>query len=719
MLSSRFVGGAVVAAALSIFAPGCDETYPAPLEGPAVVARFDARPSNTTCRAEVLPLGPVKLEPVFNGLDRPLRMIDRPDKGLLYIAEMPGRVKVIDKATGAISLALDLVGKVSDFEDQGLFGLAIHPTKAFAYVVVDRKSDSTSLKDFPFRSEVLRFALSADGKTLDPASEKLVIRIDRYSLIHTAGTAEFGPDGLLYIGAGDGGRTDTFYPTDKLPGSILRLDVDKTEPYAIPDGNPYAKGGGRPEIYAGGFRNPWRFTFDRENGDLWVGDVGENVFEEINRVEVGKNYGWPVFEGTLCTKRDPACPSAGLVPPVYEYPHSEGASITGGYVYRGKLVPDLVGKYVFADFTAGHLRSTDLNAPTPPVAGGSRVTFLNPGGPKPMMAGLAEDANGELYALGWSDGIIYRMVKGDVEAKPVFPTFLSQTGCADPVDPTKPAKGLVPYGVNSELWSDGAQKRRFLAIPDGTTLHASENGHLDLPKGGVAVKEFTIDGKRIETRLLRHHADDTWSGSTYEWNESQTDATLLEAAKEKTLANGQVWSFPSPIQCFTCHKEAAGFSLGTEAQQFNRDFDYAPGQRTNQLTMLADIGYVDARLEPAKTPRLPELESMAPVESRARGYLHTNCSFCHREGGGTGTAIDFRFDQPLAAFRGCAQASNAGGRGTFLLVPGKPEESVIWLRMTSRGNQGYGPMPALSTNKVDDAAAKVLAAWIGSLTKCE
>lgn len=707
LLSYRFVGGVVVAAAVSVLAPGCDETFPAPLETPPPVVRFDVRPSNTTCRAEVLPVGPVKLEPVYEGLDRPLRMVDRPDRGLLYVAEMPGRVKVIDKDTGVISVALDLVGKVVDDQDQGLFGLAIHPTKPFAYVVVDRKSDATSLKDLPARSEILRFAISADGKTLDPASEKLVIRIDRYSALHSAGTAEFGPDGLLYLGAGDGGRPDSFHPKDKLVGSVLRLDVDKAEPYAIPDGNPFAKGGGAPEVYAFGFRNPWRFSFDKVTGEMWLGDVGENVFEELDKIEVGKNYGWPVFEGTRCTKRDPTCPTAGLVPPVFEYPHSEGGSITGGYIYRGKVLTDFVGKYVYADFTAGHLRAIDPTVKDP------KVTFLNPGGPKPMMAGLAEDAQGELYALGWSDGKIYRMVKGDAESKPTFPALLSQTGCAEG------AKGLVPYGVNMELWSDGAQKRRFLAIPDGTVLHATPEGHLDIPKGGVAVKEFAIDGKRIETRLLRHHPDDTWSGSTYEWNDAQTDATLLETAKEKKLANGQVWSFPSPIQCFTCHKEAAGFSLGTEVVQFNRDFDYAPGQRTNQLTTLADIGYVDVRLEPGKTPRLPELESGAPVEDRARGYLHANCSICHREGGGTGAIMDFRFGQPFSAIKGCQQAGNSGGRGTFLLVAGEPQESVIYNRMTSRGEQGYGPMPALATNVVDDAAAKVLAAWITSLAKCE
>jgi len=709
----RLLWAARVGVVLAVFSPACDETFPTPLEAAAPLARFEVRPSNTTCLAENLPPGLVNLEPVYTGFDHPLRYVERRDKGLAYVAEMPGRIKVIDLTTKAVNVAVDLVGEVVDFEGQGLFGLAIHPTKPFAYVVVDRKNDASSLKDLPYRSEVIRFAISADGKTFDKASEKLILRVDRLNSIHTVDTVEFGADGLLYISAGDGGRPDRFHPVDQLPGAILRIDVDKAEPYGIPDANPFAKGGGRPELYAWGFRNPWRFTFDSQTGDIWLGDVGENSFEEIDKVEIGKNYGWPIFEGTTCTKRDPSCPSAGLVPPYFEYPHSQGGSVTAGYVYRGKAIPALVGKFVYADFTAGRINAID-------AVKDPKSTWINPGGPRPMIAGFAEDLDRELYALGWSDGNIYRLAKGEDQPRPVFPMQLSKTGCVDAADPTKMAPGLVPYGVNMELWSDGAEKKRYLALPDGTQLHATPEGHLDLPKGAVAVKEFAIGGKRIETRLLRHHPDDSWSGSTYEWNDAQTDATLLEDKKEKKLSTGQTWFFPSPIQCFICHKDTSGVTLGTEALQLNRDFDYTSGQRTNQLTTLADIGYVDARLEPGKAPKLPAIDSADPATDRARAYLHANCSFCHREGGGTGVDMEFRFGVPFDKMQVCDKlAANSGGRGTTRVVPGKPQESVLFLRMTSRGDVGYGPMPPLSSNVVDDKAAAALSAWISSLTKCD
>jgi len=703
--------GGVLASVVAVVFPACDETVPPPLAGAQTAARFEARPANATCLAPPVPSGPVRLKVLYEGFRHPLRLIDRP--GLIYVAEMPGRVKVRDKASGVVTTALDLVGSVTAADELGLFGLVVHPTKPFAYLVVDRDPDATSPKETPYRSEVVRFTIADGGKTFDRASEKLILRIDRAQREHGAGDIAFGPDGMLYIGTGDGMRVVPRYPTDQIVGSILRIDVDKADPYAIPEGNPYARGGGRGEVYAGGFRNPWRFSFDRLNGDLWVGDVGQGAFEEINRVEVGKNYGWPVLEGTKCNRPEVTCDATGLTPPYFAYAHTEGFSVTGGYVYRGKTLPTLAGKYVFADFTTGQLRALEDSSTGP------RSIFLNPGGIKPLIAALSEDADGELYALGWDTGSIYKLVAGTDATTPVFAPRLSQTGCVDPGDPGKMATGLVPYGVNVELWSDGADKRRFLAIPDGTTLHAADNGHLDLPKGGVAVKEFSSDGKRIETRFLRHHTDGTWSAATYEWNDDQTDALLLETAKEKTLPNGQTWSFPGRVQCFVCHTAAAGITLGTESLQLNGDFDYARGQRTNQLTTLAAIGYLDRALDLTTTPRLPRLTSGAPVEDRARAYLHANCSNCHRDGGGTGAPMDFRFGLPRSALKGCAVSGNSGGRGTYLLDPGHPELSVIAQRMKSRGTVGYGPMPPLATNRPDDEAAGVLDEWITSLTTCE
>jgi uncharacterized repeat protein (TIGR03806 family) len=690
-------------------AAACSESFPTELATAAPGARLDARPSNTTCLAGTLPLGRVRLNPAFPGFTTPLRMIERRDLGFIYVAEMEGKVKVLDRATGQITTALDIVAQVAK-SGTSMFGMALHPdpTKPYVYLTVERDPDATTPPDKQFRDEVIRFTSNDGGKTFDPATEKLILRVDRPGSLHPTGTLEFGPDKFLYVGVGESNALPTDNRTASILGSIVRLDVDNGDPYAIPADNPFAAGGGRPEIWAYGFRNPWRFTFDRTTGDLWEGDVGDSSFEEVNHVEKGKNYGWPIMEGFGCYDGLP-CDQTGLTLPVYAYPHSEGSSISGGYVYRGKALTDLVGQYIFADYTIGHVWQLDGSGPT------AKAIFLNPGGPKPLISSMGEDADGEIYAIGWGDGILYRLEPGQSDDTPVWPATLSKTGCVDPANPTKVASGLVPYDVNVQLWSDGADKKRFVGLPDGATIHVGDDGDFDLPKGAVVVKEFSVDGKRIETRLLRHHLGGDWSGATYEWNDAETDATLLENAKDKVLPNGQTWTFPSSVQCFICHTEAAGITLGLETQQLNRDFTYAPGQSTNELQTLSDIGYLDKKIDSTMAARLPELDSSAALEDRARAYLQANCSMCHRAGGNTGVAMDLRYGLPRSAI-GCTPTNFRDVANVLTLSPGDPGHSSIFLRMSARDSW---QMPRIGTHIVDSDAVAVIHDWISSLKTCE
>jgi uncharacterized repeat protein (TIGR03806 family) len=707
-------------------AAACSETFPTELAPPVPPARFDSRPSNTTCLAGKLPVGRVRLEPTFKGYTYPLRMIEQRALGLVYVAEMAGRVKVLDRASGNITTGLDIVAKVAK-SGTSMFGMALHPqfpAKPYVYLTVERDPDATTPKDMPFRDEVIRFTSNDGGKTFDPASEKLILRVDRPGELHPVGTLEFGPDGFLYIGVGESNADPNANRLQSLLGSIVRIDIDNGDPYVVPIDNPYVGGGGRPEIWASGFRNPWRFTFDRMTGDIWEGDVGDSSWEEVNQIQRGRDYGWPILEGFGCWAGKPCDPS-GHTPPVYAYPHSEGASITGGYVYRGKAMPDLVGKYIFGDYVIGHVWMLEGSGTS------AKAVFLNPGGPKPLIASFGEDADGEIYAIGWDDGILYKLVPGETDNTPVWPALLSQTGCVDPSKPTEMAKGLVPYGVNTELWSDGATKRRFIGLPDGTTIHVAADGDFDLPNGAVVVKEFSVDGKRLETRLLRHHLGGEWTGATYVWNDAGTDATLHESAEDKKLPNGQTWAFPSSIQCFVCHTKQAGITLGIETQQLNRDFPYAVGQSTNELTTLSDIGYLDKKLDPTMSTRLPELASSAPVSDRARAYLYANCSQCHRKGGNTGVPMDLRYVvpdamgkpvSPLAAI-GCTPTTFPNVANVKTITPGDPSHSAIFLRMSTRADgrsvEGDYQMPKLATHKVDEDGAAVVSDWIKSLTKCE
>lgn len=686
----------------------CSEQLPAPLLPPDGGARFEARPANATCLAPPLSVGRVRLAPTYEGFVNPMAMQLRADRGLLYVGEVAGRIKAYDLATKQITTALDLSATVSR-QHEGLFGFVTHPTKPYIYLAVERDLDPKTAGENLNRGEIIRLTSNDGGRTYDPASETLILRVDRPGVLHPLGTLRFDKDGSLYIAVGEVGLP---YTTSELYGSILRLDVDGGTPYAIPPDNPYAKGGGRPEVWAGGFRNPWQFSFDRLTGELWEGDVGDDSWEEINKVEKGKNYGYPTLEGNTCL-RSAACDRTGLTPPLFVYPHSDGRSVTGGFVYRGSALPELAGKYVFADFTVGHLRVLEGEGAN------AKAVLLNSGGPKPLIPALGEDADGELYVVGYDSGIIYKVTPGDglTGAAYGFPDRLSQTGCVDPQDPKTFAAGLVSYGVNVGLWSDGLDKRRAVAIPDGTTVKVDPvSGHFDLPEGTVVVKEFSSNGRPIETRLLRRHAGGVWTGTTYEWNDAGTDALLVEQAKEKVLPNGQTWLLPSQIQCFGCHTDAAGTSLGLETQQLNGDHAYGPRQSENQLAKLSAIGYLDRAVDPATAPRLPRLQSSEPVEDRARAYLHSNCAMCHRENGPTGKLMDLRYGLPLSAIRSCTPSGGLPVPDTFIIKPGAPEASALFLRMSSR----TGPtMPPVGSHQVDTLALSVIESWIRGRTTCD
>ncbi len=248
---SRLIFAAIALLFALTSGAACTESTPKALTA-AKAGGLDARSKNQTCLAPNNPGGRIILEKAYGPFTRPLMMVERRERGLIYIAEMPGRVKAIDIATGNVSTVLDLVGKVGTFFEQGLLGLAIHPTRPYAYVTVERDADATSLKDLPYRAEILRFDVSADGRTFDPASEKLILRIDRPTTDHYPGNLIFGPnDGFLYIGVGDGGQyadipANTTYDPNLLLGSILRIDVDGGDRYAVPKDNPFVGGGARP-----------------------------------------------------------------------------------------------------------------------------------------------------------------------------------------------------------------------------------------------------------------------------------------------------------------------------------------------------------------------------------------------------------------------------------------------------------------------------------------
>lgn len=372
----------------------------------------DSTANNSAARGSVCPLATianglvtVKLQQVFTGLTFtfPMGLNQAPgDNSRWFLLEREGIVKVFANAPGVTTASafIDIHTLVDQSGEGGLLGMAFHPGFAQNGQVFLSYTRSGS----PLVSYVSRFISADNGKTIDPASEQPVLKLDQPYANHDGGDIHFGPDGYLYIGFGDGGSggdpLGNGQDTNTLLGAMLRIDVDHGTPYSIPSTNPFVSGGGKPEIYAWGLRNPWRWSFDRKTHALWLGDVGQNSWEEVDCVEAGQNYGWNVREGAHCYNSS-TCNASGLTDPVTEYDHTQGCSIIGGYVYRGPAIPALQGAYVFGDYCSGRIWAlfNDINGK--PVArvladSGLRITSFGEGN------------DGELYVMG--SGKVFKIV---------------------------------------------------------------------------------------------------------------------------------------------------------------------------------------------------------------------------------------------------------------------------------------------------------------------
>lgn len=286
-------------------------------------------------------------------------LIPGDDRAVVLTQE--GVIYAVGDAEGSAETFLDIRDRIKRNLDneEGLLGIAFAPdfeTSREFYIYYS--------KDDPRRTTLSRFR--APGDTADPASEQVLLDVEQPYRNHNGGALAFGPDGMLYVGLGDGGSggdpQGNAQNTQTLLGSILRIDVSGGAGYTIPPDNPFVGGGGRPEIFAYGFRNPWRFSFDTQTGALWAGDVGQDAVEEVDLIERGKNYGWNIMEGSSCF-RAAACDTAGLTLPRAEYTHEFGCSVTGGRVYRGSAMPELVGWYVYADYCSGNVWAFDTADP--------------------------------------------------------------------------------------------------------------------------------------------------------------------------------------------------------------------------------------------------------------------------------------------------------------------------------------------------------------------
>jgi len=351
---------------------------------------------------------PPSLALVASGLSSPLFLTSPPgDNARLFIVEKTGRIRIVTNGTLLATPFLDISSQVSNGGEQGLLGLAFHPQYAQNGIFVVNYTNQSG------DTRVSRFTVSANPDLADGGSEQVVLGVAQPFENHNGGMLAFGRDGYLYVGLGDGGSggdpQGNGQDRTTLLGSILRLDIDGAAPYTIPPTNPFASSQTfRHEIWAYGVRNPWRFSFDRSTGDLYIGEVGQGAREEIDFQPAtstgGENYGWNIMEGAICFSPSSGCNQAGLTLPVLDYDHSQGCSVTGGYVYRGTAVPALQGRYLYADWCQGWVRSFRMQ-------GGQAVDRMDwptlaPGG---SITSFGQDAQGEVYVLV-GQGSVYRIV---------------------------------------------------------------------------------------------------------------------------------------------------------------------------------------------------------------------------------------------------------------------------------------------------------------------
>ncbi len=705
----------------------------------------------------------------------PIDLKPEPGTNRLSIAERPGRLYAVENAPASTTktLLLDIASKVQNTQDNGIMSFAFHPqfgqagspNRGYLYMYYMANGAPGG-----FFARLSRFTRADGATSFDPASEQILInQLDTHQW-HGGGSVVFGPDGFLYLAFGDegyqgtGSIASTQRIDDRLFGGVIRIDVDSnlarshpirrqplpagisyTQNYCIPNDNPFLSETGAflEEFWCIGIRSPHRMSFDPVTGRLWEGDVGYARQEEINLIERGANYQWPYLEGVLPGFREKPTPLIGFdKTPYFYYDRDFGTCVIGGFVYRGKKFPSLLGRYIFGDNTFGtiHALSGPDNAPVPEL-----LTALPPGALYSGLSSFGLDHDGEIYALKLGtthseNGAVYKL-ENDGNPTPDGPPFLSYAGFFEDLATLAPRAGVIPYDLVQPFWSDGAIKRRWMAIPsDGLHNTAEEKITFSpqspwvFPTGSVLIKHFDLPvddlnpaiTKRIETRLLVAGEDGIYYGLTYKWFEDGSDAVLLTEAESRDVQIRQVdgsfrtqsWYYPSRQQCMSCHTPNAGSVLGPNTHQLNGNFLYPTTGRTdNQLRTLNHLGIFSPALDESAIAGLPKAapiaDESATLEDRARTYLDANCAYCHQAGGSRGH-FDARFSLPLSQtglIDGIVD-DNLGVSNARTISPKNLAQSLIHSRVNRIDEYA---MPPLAKSVIDQKGAQLLERWIQSL----
>jgi putative heme-binding domain-containing protein len=660
----------------------------------------------------------------------PVDLTYAPGSDRLFVVEHKGMVYSIPNSPDAdkADLFIDLhqvsgLDRVTGCKGVGeSYAIAFDPDfekNRFCYLMYIL--ESTSDKPLPLGSRVSRFTVtSIDPPRCDPKSE--VILLEWLAGGHNGCALKFGPDGCLYISTGDSASPNppdplhTGQDISDLLSSILRIDVRRAEngkTYAIPPDNPFVSSpGARPEVWCYGLRNPWRMNFDRETGKLWIGDVGWERWESIYCGERGANFGWNIVEGPQPVEPNGKRGPTPILPAAQSIPHPEGASITGGYVYRGKRLPELAGHYVFGDWETRKIWSARVNG----TALEPRVEIAKT---DLRIVAFAEDRDAELLVLDYEAGGVHRLHKSDPTVRnSAFPRKLSETGLYASVQQGTPSPGVIPYSINSPMWSDGAEAQRLLALP-GTESIGFKDDRLVWPKDAVVAKTLSLGKRRVETQVL-HYDGKAWNAYAYLWNAEQTDADLVEARGREAVIDvdgkPRPWTVQARGTCLTCHNPWPGTVLSITGAQLQRRVDAGEHADTLQVPMLKKLQVLPENFPFSNHPLAnPYVPVTAKLDDRARSYLQVNCAHCHRFGGGGAALIDLRYDLPIGEMRVLNVRPALGGfdlPDPYIVCGGDPARSALFYRVSKLGR---GRMPHVGSDAVDVEGTRLLALWIQDL----
>ncbi|HEY3916026.1 MAG TPA: PQQ-dependent sugar dehydrogenase [Verrucomicrobiae bacterium] len=697
-----------------------------------------------------------------------------PGSTLLCVWEREGRVWTFENSPDADkkTLAIDLHDQCQGWDDSGLLGVTFHPGFAtnhfvfvyYTWVKPGTVAGSPTTRPEPnlpdtYHDRLERYTLDANGVAI-PGSVKVFVDLTDQTVWHHGGGMFFHPtNGLLYWTDGDNAVDGNNQVIDKsLYSGVFRIDVDcrggdfshpirrqptngVTANYYIPNNNPFVgQSNALEEFFCLGLRSPHRMTIDPQTERIFIGDVGGSLREEVDVIEPGEsglNFQWNECEGNLGEMQMPCIGISRR--PVLDYPHTDGRAIIGGYVYRGReFSTDLGGKYIFGDNVFRIIWALDETT-TPfqkkPLCIMPKGLGPNAGTDYTGLSSFGTDAAGELYFCQMSSigGRIFKLRRGgSPPPAKAIPKLLSQTGVFQDLATLEPADYLIPYTVNAPLWSDGAVKKRWMALPRNLKIKFSETGEWEFPTGTVFVKNFALPVddlhpeivRRLETRLLVRDANGGVYGASYRWRADNSDADLVMAGTNETIsiktADGerqQKWFFPGRQDCLTCHTAVAGGVLGVKTRQLNGKFMYPSGVSDNQLRAWNRLGLFKTPLNEKALFRFPRLSALmdrhASPQARVRSYLDANCSMCHRPGG-VEAFFDARFSTPLKS-QGLINgpvANQMGIAGAKVIVPDNLQKSILLERMrTVGGNQ----MPPLARNVADPEAVALCSSWISSL----